>query len=160
MNTNRMYTTQWTLLLVLALILSQTACGESQSATAPYFGGMILKIESDRSSLKNGESVHTKFRATNTGSQPIAIESQDTPVLDIIVEEVPSRRKLASWANQYPDKVSHYMEWKPGESKVIELTWTYSGHESLFADVGGFLYENSRGAQIAGVRLCLEPCRP
>lgn len=155
----RMLAIQLPIFLVALLVMLLPGCGESQSVTASYFGGLELKIESDRSSLKSGESVHIRFTTTNTGSRPIVIESQDTPVLDIILEEVPSRRKLTSWADQHPDKASRRVEWKPSESKMMELTWTYSGKEHIFADFEGILSENSRKVQAIGVRLCLEPCR-
>jgi len=154
-----MLTIQLPIFLTAILLLSQTSCSESQSATASYFGGLELKLEANRSSLKSGESVYIRFTTTNTGSRPIVIDSQDTPVLDIIVEEVPSRHRLASWSDRNPDKVSHRVEWKPGESKVMELTWTYSGKASPYADSVGLLNGNSRVLQAASVRLCLEPCR-
>lgn len=158
MNLVRMLIAQSTIFLPVILLLLQTAC-DSQNTTARYDIDLVLKIESDRSSLKSGESMHIRFTTTNTGSRSIIIDSQDTPVLDIVVEEVPSRQRLASWSDRNPDKVSHRVEWKPGESKVMELTWTYSGKASPYADSVGLLSGNSRMLQAASVRLCLEPCR-
>jgi hypothetical protein len=145
MKLDRALTINSFIFLTIVLLLLQTAC-DSQSATAGYFGGLELKTESNRSSLRSGESVHVRFTTTNTGSNPI-------------IEEVPSRRRLISWTDQNPDKASFHAEWKPGESKVMELTWTYSGLVSPYADVVGLLSENSRMVQAASVRLCLEPCR-
>jgi hypothetical protein len=124
------------------------------------YGSLILTFEADRSQVRVGEPVHMRFTIKNVGSKPWVIESQDTPVMDIRVDVV-GDGTLLTWSVQNPAQVSHRLEWKPGESKVIEWSWTpkqgdvYSGAEH---DIGliGVLF----GGQAAGVRVCAsDVCR-
>ncbi|MBI5649413.1 MAG: hypothetical protein HZC40_03035 [Chloroflexi bacterium] len=68
------------------------------------------------------EPVQMRFGVVNTGKETFVLESKNSPVMDIVVSEAGGGAFL-SWSTQNPDKVSYRIEWKPGESKVIELTW-------------------------------------
>ncbi|MGB8644241.1 MAG: hypothetical protein WCF84_03335 [Anaerolineae bacterium] len=65
-----------------------------------------------------------KFIVWNQGFQPVVIESRDGPVMDISIQDGISKDILVSWSAQYPEKVAHHLEWKPGEIKTIEMDWT------------------------------------
>jgi hypothetical protein len=67
-----------------------------------------------------------QFTVTNNCQKLIVIESTDSPVLDIVVTALPMGNIIRQWSVENPDKVSHHMEWKPGESHEIEMTWTVS----------------------------------
>ncbi|HEX4850922.1 MAG TPA: hypothetical protein VFV08_08960 [Puia sp.] len=97
-----------------------------------------------------------QFTIKNAGNQPAIIESMGTPVMDIVVDDGASRRILASWSAQNPDKVMHHLEWQPGESKVLELVWIPPQEEDsrqVFAS--GLLYQESKFLQGANVDFCV-----
>lgn len=99
-----------------------------------------------------------RFTIKNTGSESTVVESKDTPVMDISVSVVGDGTLLV-WSEQNPDQVSHHLEWKPGESKVIEWSWTpkeddiYIGAFHNFF-LSGSLSENSKVVQAADVMVC------
>jgi hypothetical protein len=127
------------------------------SKTSSY-GDLTLKYEADRSQVRVGEPVHMRFTIKNVGSKPWILESPNTPVMDIDVDVVGGPELLA-WSTQNPDKISHRLEWAPGESQVIELTWIPKQEDvqfGMYNDVflTGTLSENSKIIQSAGVRVC------
>jgi len=144
-------------LLILALLL-QVACETGESNSAVY-NDLVLRFESNRTRAEAGKPVHMRFSVKNGGSQPIVIDSKNLPVMDIVVIPQFGQEILLSWSAQNPDKVAHRLEWKPGESKIIELVWTPKQEDIYIGAVriiylAGYLYENSRFAQSADVMLC------
>ncbi|MBI5033544.1 MAG: hypothetical protein HZB51_23730 [Chloroflexi bacterium] len=150
-------------LLGACLLIALTGCdqtkGNGLSHTAYHaLDELTLKVESNRSQAHVGEPVLIRFTVTNTGQKPDTVESADQPVMDIIVRVV-GGETLLTWSEQNPDKVSHHLEWQPGESKVIELTWTpkegdvYIGAtHNIF--LTGLLYWGPGRSQSAGVTIC------
>jgi hypothetical protein len=119
---------------------------------------LVLKFEADHFLVRVGEPMHIRFTIKNVGSKPWVIESEDTPIMDITVQ-IPGSPAFFNWASQYPDKISHRLEWKPGESKTLELTWTPSQEDFAHNDLpafylGGNLYVNSKIMQGASVIVC------
>jgi hypothetical protein len=116
------------------------------------YGYLALKFETNRSWVEVGASIQMRFTVKNTGNQLVAIESRDKPVLDIIVQDVNSRELLLSWSAQNPESVAHRIEWKPGESRVLELSWTATQDEYYGTlHMGGILTEDSKIVQSANV---------
>ncbi len=85
---------------------------------------LSLRLTTNRSEVAVGQSVHMQFTITNTRHQTEVVETKDRPVMDITVDDAASHNTLLSWSSQHPDQVAHRLEWQPGESKTIELTWT------------------------------------
>ena len=113
------------LIIIFAFSLAtQSGCNLFNPAkmhTAKY-NYMILRLSSDRSVAQIGEPVNVRFTITNEGGDTW-IASPNTPVMDIVASSMDSAEILLTWSSKNPDKVSHRLEWKPGESKMIELTW-------------------------------------
>jgi len=142
-------------------LIWQTGCtlfGNSGLDSGAEYGPLHLGFSADRARVKVGESVKMRFGVRNNGNETFTIESKDTPVMDIIAEVV-GGPELLTWSSQNPDKISHRMEWKPGESKVIELTWT-ARQEDVYVGtrhdiyLTGLLSSNSKLIKAAGVRIC------
>jgi len=152
------------LFILLGMISLQTACTPLIDMGSTHTSGidsLVLEFYSNRSWLKVGESVHLDFTVTNTGKRFIVVESKDKPVLDIIVQDMPSRQVLLSWAAQNPDKALHRVEWQPGESKAMELVWTAPQEEyGRLIFLGGLLNENSKIAQSANVSIYVGVTHP
>lgn len=109
--------------LLLLLLLLQTACDGGESDAAVY-NDLVLRLHADQSRAQVGKPIHMQFSVTNEGTQPYTLESKQIPVMDIDVEEAGTQQVYLRWSAQHPDEVAHRLEWKPGESKVIELVWT------------------------------------
>lgn len=134
------------------------ACEKGQSATTGY-NYLSLTLRANRSScVQIGESVQISLTASNTGQEVIVHESPTLPVLDIGVRSSLSQALDTSWSTQNPDKVLHRVEWKPGETKTLELVWTVPpanyapGHRIA---IDGFLSEGSEVITSSGVELCV-----
>lgn len=147
-----------TILIALVVLLMQSACLPALSHTEVYHTYLLLRIDVDRSRAKTGEAIHIRFTTRNTGSEPIILESPTTPVMDVVVV-LGSGPDLLSWSTQNPDKVQHRLEWKPGETKIIEWVWIPRPEDIAFgyyqnAYLSGRLYQNGRIIQSAGVEVC------
>jgi hypothetical protein len=137
------------------VLFTQVSCGDTALCNASNLGDLELEICSNRSFVRVGESVRVRFTVTNFGKQAIVLESK-LPVMDIEVRPVFDNQVLTSWSRQNPDKVLHRIEWKPGESKTLELTWTAT--EETFSRrifLGGFLSRNLGWGQAANVTICV-----
>ncbi len=135
-----------------------TLLGDSGLASGADSGVLHLGVSSNYSRVKPGNNVRIRFGVRNKGNETIVLESPDTPVMDIRVKVV-GGPELLTWSSQNPDKVSHRIEWKPGESKVIELTWLVRQEDVTYGhpydiDLAGFLNSNSKSIQAAGISVC------
>ncbi len=135
------------------------ACANPQQIDRAKYDTLLLTLQADRSQVRAGETVHMRFTIANEGNHTWVIESSDTPVLDITVRDFNSKQLLHSWAAQNPDKISHRVEWKPGEVKVLELVWT-ALTESPYVPgqrvhLSGALNENGSLRQAASVDVCV-----
>jgi hypothetical protein len=145
------------LFITLVLLLMQIACDGGRKGTAVY-NDLVLTVEANRSQARVGEPVQIRFTITNTGRQTEVVESNDKPVMDIIVQVV-GDRPLLVWSEQNPDQVSHHLQWQPGESKIIEWSWTPKQGDvyvGAFRDIflSGVLYWGPNRSQSASVTLC------
>jgi len=144
---------------MLVLILTQVACeiGEGRSA---LYNHLVLRVESNRTRAEIGKPIHVRFSITNGGTQyTYVVESTDTPVMDITIRSRSSGSVNLTWSSQNPDKVAHRLEWKPGESKVIEMVWTPTQEDILIGVVhivgfAGLLYQDSKIIQSTNVDVC------
>jgi hypothetical protein len=148
------------ILLAVSISTMLTACstedtGQSQTTS---IGHLVLTFKSNRSRVKMGDTVQMRFTVTNTGRQLIVIESNDRPVLDIVVSALPTGDVIRSWSTENPDKVSHRIEWKPGEAQVLEMMWTVSPGDKLGIRISlsGDVNSDSTILKSSGVMLCLE----
>ncbi len=121
-------------------------------------GDLALMFKSDHSRVKMGATVRMQFTITNTGKQPMVIEAKDRPVLDIVVSAMPNDEFIRSWSAENPDKVLHRVELKPGDSQVLDLTWTVSPGDKLGIRISlsGIVNSGSTILHSAGVMPCLE----
>ena len=145
-------------LIGLGFALTQTGCDAGLRHTASY-NYLLLELNSSRSQVKVGERVQVRFTIRNTGQQSTMVESTDTPVMDIVVSSVGSGNVFLAWSVQNPDKVAHYLEWRPGESKTIEIVWTPRQEDiaiGVFHNVplAGILNGDSKIVQSASVDVC------
>lgn len=146
-------------LVALALLLIQSACSAALSHTEVYHTYLLLKIESNRSRAQVGESIHIRFTTRNTGNEIIIIESKELPVMDVVVGPYGSDEVFLAWSELNPDKISHQLAWKPGESKIIELTWTPKQGEVWFGApryvrLSGLLSSDSKIVKSVGLMIC------
>ena len=141
------------------LSLLQVACEPGASHSAGY-NDLLLQVQTNSTRAEVGKPIQVRFTITNTGinKHTYILESPDTPVMDIVVDVVGGPELLA-WSRQNLDKIQHRLEWKPGESKVIELIWipqpgdVYTGsYRNVF--LTGLLYFNGKIVQSAGVTVC------
>lgn len=144
------------ILIVLGVILTLSACDSGLRQTAGI-DHLLLTVSSDRSRVKVGDSVQIRITTANTGQQPIVVESNDRPVLDILVAPA-GGDVIRSWSAENPDKVSHRVEWKPGESKTLEMVWHVKEGDRLSPLIFliGALHADPGPGQSASVSLCLE----
>lgn len=145
-------------LTFLLSLTMQVGCNPSSRTHMAKYNYLILKLQSDRSVARVGEPVHIRFTITNEGGDTW-LESPTTPVMDIVVSSVGSGKVLIFWSAQNPDKVAHRLEWKPGESKVIEFVWTPRQEDIAIGVIhnihlAGWLYQDSKLIQSAGVTIC------
>ncbi|CAG0972738.1 hypothetical protein ANRL3_01606 [Anaerolineae bacterium] len=150
--------TQVVILMLLAVFLTQTACERWQTNTQAYNGYLVLEFQANRSQVRVGDTVQMRFKVTNKDQRPIVLEAKNRPVLDIVVSALPAGNVIRSWSNENPDKVSHRMEWKPGESQVLEMTWTVSPGDKLGIRISlsGDVNSDLIILKSSGVMLCLE----
>jgi len=146
------------IVLMLSLALVLTACNTGLRQTSGI-DSLILELYANRSHARVDEPIQIQFTITNRGRNHIIIESQDTPIIDIVVAPYGSDEIFLTWSGQNPDKVAHHLEWKPGESRTIELAWIPKQGQIWYGaprDVrlSGRLYSNSEGVQSAGVTVC------
>jgi hypothetical protein len=145
--------------LLIVLIGCDQPKGDGLSYTAYHaLDELTFKVESNHSQAQVGEPVLIRFTITNTGQKPDVVESADQPAMDIIVQVV-GGETLLRWSEQNSDKIVHHLEWQPGESKVIELTWTpkpedvYVGaYHNIF--LTGLVRWGPNRTQSAGVEIC------
>lgn len=115
------------ILVLVSIVLMSSACTANTAQTRTTGVDCIeLTFKSSHSQIKLGDAVQMQFTVTNNCQKLIVIESTDSPVLDIVVTALPMGNIIRQWSVENPDKVSHHMEWKPGESHEIEMTWTVS----------------------------------
>jgi len=145
--------------IVLVLILLQVACEMGASHSAVY-NDLLLRVQTNSTRAEVGKPIQVRFTITNTGinKHTYILESSTTPVMDIVVDVVGGPELLA-WSAQNPDKVQHRIEWKPGESKTIELIWIPKPEDiasGYYKDIflTGLLYTDGKIVQDAGVTVC------
>ncbi len=116
------------------------------------YNNLVVKIQVNRSFARVGESLQIRLTTINDANQPIVIESKDKFVLDIIVEDLGNRQILTSWSAQNPDKATHRIEWKPGETKTMEIDWVPRPEENdRVVGIVGILSEASKIRQAPSV---------
>jgi hypothetical protein len=146
----------WNTLFAATLLFTQVSCGDTGLSNASNLGDLVLEVRSSRSLVQVGESVQVQFTVRNTGKQSVVLESMKLPVMDLNVRPAYSDHIITSWSAQNPDKVLHRIEWKPGESKTLELVWTATqetfSHQIFFT---GFLTQNTGPGHATGVTLCV-----
>jgi len=151
-----------TIFALMLFLVAQTACGllfDPGLTSQTSYGHLHLGISSDRSTIKGvGNVVHVRFEVKNTSGESVVIESKDQPVLDIVISVVDSGKTIRTWSSENPDKVLHRVEWKPGESKAMDLTWQVTQGEpiGLLISVSGQLNSDSKIVRTTGVGICLE----
>lgn len=145
--------------MMLVLLLLQVACKMGASHSAVY-NDLVLQVQSSSTRVEIGKPIQVRFSIANTGlnKHTYVIESSDTPVMDIVVQIV-GGSDLFTWSSQNPDKVAHRLEWKPGESKTIELVWVPRPEDiasGYYKDVflSGRLYFTGKNVQSAYVQVC------
>jgi hypothetical protein len=148
-----------TFLLVVSILTLQAGCGFYLTGLSnkTNYDTLLLSLQTDRDRIQVGETVHMRFTVTNQGDTWV-LESKDTPVMDITVG-IMGDGDITSWSAQNPDQGFHRLEWKRGESKVIEWTWTPKEGDvyiGAFHDIhlSGQLNKDSKIIQAAGVTLC------
>jgi len=151
-------------LLAFGFLAMQTACDTGQRHVSGI-DSLVLEVWSSRSRAQVGQLIQIKFTITNRGRNHIVLESPDTPVMDIVVSPYGSDEIFLKWSDQNPDQVAHRLEWKPGESKTIELVWTPKPGETWYGatryvGISGKLYRNSKSVQSAGVMICASNACP
>lgn len=142
------------------IVLTSCTIGPTDKAISgtAELDDLVLKLETNRSQAHVGEPVQIRYTVTNTGTRTQVVESNDKPAMDIVVK-VMGDGNLQVWSVEHPDKVTHRLEWQPGESKTIEWAWTpkegdilIGGDHDVF--LTGIVYRNSQSLQAAGVRIC------
>ncbi len=154
------YRAEYTFVLIatsIAVILMACTPRDIEQSATSAVDHLVLTFKSNHSRVKVGDTVQMQFTVTNTGQEPIVLESSDRPVLDLVVA-VPGGYILRRWSSENPDMVSHRIEWKPGESHTLEMTWTVSSEDKLDIRIGlsGDVNSGSATIQSVGVVLCLE----
>jgi len=144
--------------LLMSCILVCACSKTSVQTDSSFFSGLGLQLEANSLQARVGEPVHVSFKVENTREHVKVIESQATPVIDIVVQGE-DRQVLLTWSSQNPDKVSHRIEWKPGETKIIELTWVPKQEDLRFGYyyniyLGGILNQDSKIVQSTTIGVC------
>lgn len=155
---NKVYLPLLMLVLEVALLLCGCVSQPQGVVAKSNYDTLGLWLESDHTRAQPGSPIQIRYTVKNMGERAWILESQDTPVMDIVVDVV-GGTELFALSAQSPDKVAHRLEWKPGESKVIELTWIPKQEDvrfGMYHDVflTGLLYNNGKIVQSAGVIVC------
>lgn len=157
-NSRRVVAHFWRVFLIgTCLLITLAGCTTGLSGTAEL-SDLVLKLETNRSQAHVGEPVQIRYTVTNTGTRTQVVESNEKPAMDIVVE-VLGDGNLQVWSIEHPDKVTHRLEWQPGESKIIEWSWTPkegdvnvgSRHD---VGVGSILNWHPQVSQFASVIIC------
>jgi hypothetical protein len=89
------------------------------------FSGTKGTLWSNKSFYEEGEPIHIRFTLQNVSDEPVLLESEDRPVVDIyVVPRYDSMTKIYSWpeANSDDAAAQHQLELQPGEKHTIEFT--------------------------------------
>ena len=95
------------------------------------FSGTKGTLWSNKSYYEEGEPIHIRFTVENTSDEPILLEKEEVPVVDIDIHtHPPSATRLYRWSEMNPDEAAllHQLELQPGEKYEIELTFTDYGY--------------------------------
>lgn len=149
------------LILVVATTFILSSCIAPQTNGATHKSGydaLYLQLEVDHTLAQAGKPIQMRFTVQNTSEHAWIIESPDTPVIDIVVQGE-DRQVLLTWSSQNSDKMSHRIEWKSGETEIIELTWIPKQEELRVGPyydiyVSGRLNQNSKLVQSTTIRVC------
>ncbi|MGB8646560.1 MAG: BsuPI-related putative proteinase inhibitor [Anaerolineae bacterium] len=160
MNRNK-YKHLLVVLITLGLGIGLSACGWDGATQVTRYQDLRLQFQTNRTYAGPGDQVQMHFTVTNIGKQPVQINSQNGPVLNIKVYDVNGGEILFSWAALYPDQAATQLVWQPGETKTIDAIWTvtqkeyYSGRS---VNLEGSLNEGTEIVQAAGMQACLGTC--
>lgn len=155
---NKVYLPLLMLVLEVALLLCGCVSQPQGVVAKSNYDTLGLWLESDHTRAQPGSSIQIRYTVKNMGERAWILESQDTPVMDIVVDVV-GGTELFALSAQSPDKVAHRLEWKPGETKILELTWVPK-QEELRAGyyyniyISGLLYQDSKIVQSTTIRVC------
>ncbi len=149
------------LTVVAALYLSSVliACGGATETT--QYQDLVLRIQTNRTTARIGEEVQVHFTVTNTGKQPVQINSENEPAMDVRVYDAGSEELFVSWAALHPDQAAKTLVWQPGETKTVDVQWTPTEKEYYISRpiyLSGYLREDSKIVQDASLLICLGGC--
>ena len=150
-------------LVVLGLTAMVTACdlvSDSSVSNKSILAPLVLEIRADHSKgvcLNGGDRLTIHFAVVNDGSQPFALESADTPVMDLLIYDSLGSPPIYSWAGQNPTEVEHRVEWQPHQSIAIDLVWQVPRKDYFEqqANIQGYIYAASKIRQFVPLSLCL-----
>ncbi|MGB8647846.1 MAG: BsuPI-related putative proteinase inhibitor [Anaerolineae bacterium] len=149
------------MIVALSLTILLAACDWDGGTQVTRYQDLRLQFQTNRTHAGPGDQVQMHFTVTNTGKQPVQINSQNGPVLNIKVFDVNGGEILFSWAALHPDQAATQLMWQPGETKTIDAAWTptqqeyYSGRS---VNLEGYLNEGTEIVQAAGMQACLGTC--
>ena len=146
---------------------SPTATEEAADELAPFeenidrwgIGNLGIAISADRRYVDAGEPVRIRFTVINRGDETEVIESEEGPIMDILVRHRSGSTDLTRdwWSeDRQITPEMRRLELGPGESKTIEMTWVppdriYNEPVDLF----GILHDQ-HGKTDAWTYLCVE----
>ncbi len=128
------------ILFLLALYLS--ACVE-QDPRVPVSAAQgpsdlyKLGIWSAHKQYEFGEPVHLRATLTNLSTEELAAKLDLYPIINIVVGTKNPSETTAErvWSQEHPDEALYELALAPGESYVIEWSFTLSRRDRYFADV-------------------------
>jgi hypothetical protein len=88
-------------------------------SNATGLGDLTLGLWASHQSLNVNQPITIRFTVRNDGKQTVVYDRKDKPVMDILAGNPP-----VQWSDGKPltSEITR-LELKPGESKVIEMTW-------------------------------------
>ncbi len=123
------------------------------------FNDISLRISADRRYTDAGEPVRIRFTAINVGDIGVSFESEEGPIMDILVRYNPGGRDvIRDWwseGHQITPKMNSF-ELAPGESRTIEMTWIPP--DRIYSQPVGLrgILHDQHGKTDAWTSLCVE----
>ncbi len=148
-----------TVVAALCLSIMLIACDSATQTT--QYQDLVLRVQTNRTTARVGDETQVHFTVTNTGKQPVQINSGSEPVLDVQISDAGSGEVFASWAALHPDQAVKTLVWKPGETKTIDVQWAPTEKDYYISRpffLTGFLREDSKIVQDASLLICLGGC--
>lgn len=146
----------------IALLLFLTGCNLISKANCVLIGVSTIGGQycADQSQAEVGRPTHLKLTVTNQGTETVILDAKE-PVMDITVQYA-GGNVFTSWSAQQQQIVNlNRVEFKPNQTKTIELTWIPKPEDDRhFILTSGIVRLDDRVFSAPSIDFCVGACTP